>query len=305
MKKIFFVFFTVAMTIFVFASLACADGWQLKDMGVGIYDDAAYDRELRIVERRATNTWPMKELMDRGAFRGQGKVFGVWLVGPPVNTYLNQNGVAEYGYKYRLTDPKGHAVDYGVSSFYMPGHATSFINAGLPGKWRVEFLLWHRSTGQVTPIGSLEFTITEEAKAPSQSGWQLKDMGVGIYDDAAYDRELRIVERRATNTWSMKELMDRGAFRGQSKVFGVWLVGPPVNTYLNQNGVAEYGYKHRLTDPKGHAVDYGVSSFYMPGHATSFINAGLPGKWRVEFLLWHRSTGQVTPIGSLEFTITE
>ncbi|MRR15360.1 MAG: hypothetical protein EG826_02760 [Deltaproteobacteria bacterium] len=67
-----------------------ASGWQEKDMGVGIFDDAAYDRELRIVERRATNTWSIKELMDRGAFRGQGKIFGVWLVGQPVNTYLNK-----------------------------------------------------------------------------------------------------------------------------------------------------------------------------------------------------------------------
>jgi len=303
-KKIFLVGMAFAMTVFS-VSFVHASNWQLKDMGVGIYDDSAYDRELRIVERRANNTWSMKELLDRGAFRGQGKVFGVWLVGPPVNSYLNQNGLAEYGYKYRLTDPRGNAVDYGVYSFYMPGHATSFINAGLPGKWRVDFMLWRRSTGQVTPIRSLEFTITEEAKAPSQTGWQLKDMGVGIFDDAAYDRELRIVERRMTNTWSAKELMDRGAFRGQGKIFGVWLVGPPVNTYLNKNGVAEYLYKYRLTDPRGASTLSGPHGFYMPGHTTNFINASLPGKWKIDYMLWHRSTGQDTPIGSMEFSITD
>jgi len=135
-----------------------ASGWQVKDMGVGIYDDAAYDRELRIVEKR--NTWSLAELQARGALRGQGKIFGVWLVGPPVTTYLNKNGVAEYLYKYRLTDPRGAATIYGPSGFYMPGHTTIFINPGLPGKWKVDFMLWQRSTEQVTPIGSIEFTVT-------------------------------------------------------------------------------------------------------------------------------------------------
>ncbi len=279
-----------------------ASGWQVRDMGVGIYDDAAYDKELRIVEKR--NTWSLAELTARGALKGQGKIFGVWLVGPPVNTYLNKNGVAEYLYKYRLTDPRGTATIYGPSGFYMPGFTTIFINPALPGNWKVDFMLWSRSTEQVTPIGSIEFTITEKDEAkPAQPGWQVKDMGVGIYDDAAYDKELRIVEKR--NTWSLTELTARGALRGQGKIFGVWLVGPPVNTYLNKNGVAEYLYKYRLTDPRGTSTIYGPQGFYMPGFTTIFINPGLPGKWKVDFMLWQRSTEQVTPIGSIDFTITQ
>jgi len=298
-KNILLLTFTV-MLLSVFSGHAA--GWQLKDMGVGIYDDAAYDTELRIVEKR--NTWSIKELQSRGALAGRGKVFGVWLVGPPVNTYLNKNGVAEYSYKYRLTDPKGNSTVFGPHGFYQPGFTTVFINPWLAGKWKVDFMLWHRGTEQVTPIGSIEFTITEgESAKPASSGWQLKDMGVGIYDDAAYDTELRIVEKRGT--WSLKELQSRGALAGRGKVFGVWLVGPPVNTYLNKNGVAEYSYKYRLTDPKGNSTVSGPHGFYMPGFTTVFINPWLTGNWKIEFMLWHRGTEQVTSISALDFTITE
>ncbi|MEE9911308.1 MAG: hypothetical protein K4571_06250 [Deltaproteobacteria bacterium] len=290
----------MAVTLFI-AAFANASGWQVRDMGVGIYDDAAYDRELRIVEKR--NTWSLAELSGRGALKGQGKIFGVWLVGPPVSTYLNKNGVAEYLYKYRLTDPRGHSTVSGPSGFCMPGFTTIFINPGLPGNWKVDFMLWQRSTEQVTPVGSIEFTITGDTAKPAQTGWQLQDMGVGIYDDAAYDRELRIVEKR--NTWSLTELSGRGALKGQGKVFGVWLVGPQVSTYLNKNGVAEYLYKYRLTDPRGHSTVYGPQGFYMPGFTTIFINPALAGNWKVDFMLWQRSTEQVTPIGSIEFTMTK
>ncbi|MRR15359.1 MAG: hypothetical protein EG826_02755 [Deltaproteobacteria bacterium] len=69
--------------------------------------------------------------------------------------------MAEYLYKYRLTDPRGVSTMYGPSGFYMPGFTTIFINPGLSGNWRVDFMLWSRSTKQVTPIGSIEFTVTQ------------------------------------------------------------------------------------------------------------------------------------------------
>ena len=295
------VFLAVAMMLFS-ASLVNGSGWQLNDMGVGIYDDAAYDKELRIVEKR--NTWSIQELQSRGALSGRGKVFGAWLVGPPVNTYLNKNGVAEYAYKYRLTDPKGNSSVSGPHGFYMPGFMTTSINVWIPGNWRIDFMLWQRSTEQVTPIGSIEFKITDgDTAKPVQTGWQLKDMGVGIYDDAAYDKELRIVEKR--NTWSIRELQSRGALSGRGKVFGAWLVGPPVNTYLNKNGVAEYSYKYRLTDPKGNSNISGPHGFYLPGFTTIFINTWIAGNWNIEFMIWQRSTEQVTPIGKIDFKITD
>jgi hypothetical protein len=296
------VFLAVAMMYFVFASLASANGWQLKDMGVGIYDDAAYDTELRIVEKR--NTWSMKELQSRGALSGRGKVFGAWLSGPPVNTYLNQGGQAEYLYKYRLTDPKGQSTVSGPHGFYMPGFTTVFINTWIAGNWKIEFMIWSRSTGQEKSVGSINFIITEaDATQPAPAGWSLKDMGVGIYDDAAYDTELRIVEKR--NTWSMKELQSRGALSGRGKVFGAWLSGPPVNTYLNENGVAKYLYKYRLTDPKGQTMLSGPHGFYSPGFTTIFINTWITGNWKVEFLIWQRSTGKEVPVGTIDFKITD
>ncbi|KAF0160046.1 MAG: hypothetical protein FD159_220 [Syntrophaceae bacterium] len=301
MKRKAILFLAVVMILFS-VSLVNSSGWQLKDMGVGIYDDAAYDKELRIVEKR--NTWSMQELQSRSALIGRGKVFGAWLVGPPVNTYLNKNGVAEYGYKYRLTDPKGQSIVAGPHGFYMPGFTTTGINVGVVGNWRIDYMLWHRSTEQVTPIGSIEFKITDGATAkPVQTGWQLKDMGVGIYDDAAYDKELRIVEKR--NTWSIQELQSRGALIGRGKVFGVWLVGPPVSSYLNKHGQAEYAYKYRLTDPKGNSSVFGPHGFYSPGFTTIFINTWIAGNWKVEFTIWQRSTQQDTPIGTIDFKITD
>ena len=301
MKRKAILFLAVVMILFS-VSLVNGSGWQLKDMGVGIYDDAAYDKELRIVEKR--NTWSMQELQSRGALIGRGKVFGAWLVGPPVNTYLNKNGVAEYGYKYRLTDPKGQSIVAGPHGFYMPGFTTTGINVGVVGNWRIDYMLWHRDTEQVTPIGSIDFKITDGGTAqPVQTGWQLKDMGVGIYDDAAYDKELRIVEKR--NTWSMQELQSRGALIGRGKVFGAWLVGPPVSSYLNKHGQAEYAYKYRLTDPKGNSNVFGPHGFYLPGFTTIFINTWITGNWKVEFTIWQRSTQQDTPIGTIDFKITD
>ncbi len=159
--KIRNIFLWIAFVLFFSGSFSFAANWQLKDMGVGIYDTAEYDKVLRVVEKRNNNDWSMKELLDRGAFRGHGKVFGAWLVGPPVNTYLNKNGVPEYGYKYRLTDPRGNSLLQGPGGFYMPGFTTVFINAGLPGRWKIDFMLWQRSNEQVTPIGSLEFIIMD------------------------------------------------------------------------------------------------------------------------------------------------
>ncbi len=144
--------------LLLFPAITTAAEWRLLDMGVGIYDDSEYDSKLKILEK-GTN-WSQKDLYGRGAFAGRGKVFGAWLVGPPVNTYLNANGVAKYLYKVRLTDPRGNATLSGPHGFYAPGFATVFINAGGPtGNWKVDFLLWNRETGQDSPLLSLPFTM--------------------------------------------------------------------------------------------------------------------------------------------------
>jgi hypothetical protein len=305
MKLRVFICPAIAIMFLVFASLVHAAGWQLKDMGVGlyVYDQARYDRDLQIIEKR--NTWSLKELQEKNAFSQASRtVFGAWLVGPPADTFKDPYGLDKYLYKYRLIDPKGNATVFGPHSFYKPGFAAIGINAWTFGKWKIEFMLWHRSTQNVTPIGSIEFIITDEAKAkPAPADWQLKDMGVGIYDDAAYDTELRIVEKR--NTWSMKELQSRGALTGRGKVFGAWLIGPPVKTYLNENGVARYLYKYRLTDPKGKSMVFGPHGFYQPGFATMFINTWIAGDWKIEFMIWSRSTGQESPVGAIDFKITD
>ncbi len=302
MNKRYTFFLSVAVMYFAFVFPVAANGWQPTDMGIGIYDDAAYDTELRIVEKR--NTWSIKELQSRGALTGRGKVFGAWLVGPPVSTYLNANGQAEYLYKYRLTDPKGQVTVSGPHGFYMPGFTTIFINPSIAGNWKIEFMIFSRSSGQERPVGAMNFTITEtDAPKAAPADWQLRDMGIGIYDDAAYDTELRIVEKR--NTWSLKELQNRGALTGRGKVFGAWLVGPPVKDYLNSNGVAKYLYKYRLTDPRGQVTVSGPHGFYMPGFTIFSINPGITGNWKIDFMLWSRTSEQETPVGSIDFKITD
>lgn len=96
-----------------------------------------------------------------GALTGRGKVFGAWLVGPPVSTYLNPSGQAEYLYKYRLTDPKGQSTVSGPHGFYMPGFTTIFINTWMAGNWKIDFMIWSRSTGQEKPIGAIDFKILD------------------------------------------------------------------------------------------------------------------------------------------------
>jgi len=282
---------------------ASAADWRLMDMGVGIWDDSAYDTQLKVVEKR--DTWTMDELNKRGAFAGRGQVFGAWIVGPPAASYKNQYGTPVFMYKYRLTDPKGGSQVFGPYGFYQPGFATVFINASQQvGTWKIEWMLNNRDTGQDSPIGSQSFHITQApAAAAPTGGWKLISKGVGIWDDSAYDTQLKIVEVKST--WSMQDLMRRNAFAGRGQVFGAWIVGPHVDTYKNRFGTPIYMYKYRLTDPKGSSQVFGPYGFYQPGFATIFVNASQQvGTWKIDWMLNNRDTGQDSPIDTVTFTIT-
>ncbi|HSH13748.1 MAG TPA: hypothetical protein VLA15_08360, partial [Desulfurivibrionaceae bacterium] len=171
-----------------------------------------------------------------------------------------------------------------------------------PGTWKIDWILYNRETGQESPIGSQEFQITQAPAPASAAGWRMQDMGVGIWDDSAYDTQLRIVEKR--NTWSISELMERGAFRGRGQQFGAWLVGPPQSTYLNANGTAIYLYKYRLTGPVGGSTVSGPHGFYTPGFTTVSLNVSqYPGTWKIDWILHNRESGQDSPIETVAFTV--
>lgn len=138
------------------------------------------------------------------------------------------------------------------------------------------------------------------ATAPA-AGWQMKEMGVGIYDESqGYDTVLSVLQRG--ERWSQKQLYEQGYFANRDKKFGAWLVGPPANSYLNRYGVPLYGYRYRLTDPSGKSSMFGPHSFYQPGFTTVFINAGgQTGSWKIEFYLWNRDTGVESLVGDLTF----
>ena len=133
--------------------------------------------------------------------------------------------------------------------------------------------------------------------------WQLKEMGVGVYDESrGYDTVLTVLQRG--ERWSQKQLYDQGCFANREKKFGAWLVGPPVDSYLNRFGTPQFGYKYRLTEPSGKSSMFGPHSFYKPGFATVFINAGgQTGPWKIEFYLWNRDSGAETLLGSVPFVM--
>ncbi len=133
--------------------------------------------------------------------------------------------------------------------------------------------------------------------------WQMKEMGVGVYDESqGYDTVLSVLQRG--DRWSQKQLYEQGYFSNRDKKFGAWLVGPPADSYLNRYGTPVYGYKYRLTEPSGKSSMFGPHSFYNPGFATVFINAsGSVGLWKIEFFLWSRDTDTASLLGSRVFTM--
>ncbi|MDD2501419.1 MAG: hypothetical protein PHN92_11460 [Geobacter sp.] len=133
--------------------------------------------------------------------------------------------------------------------------------------------------------------------------WQLKEMGVGVYDESqGYDTVLNVLQRG--ERWSQKQLYEQGYFANREKKFGAWLVGPPVDSYLNRYGTPLYSYKYRLTEPSGKSSMFGPHGFYKPGFATVFINAsGQTGSWKIEFYLWNRDTDRETLVDSKVFVI--
>jgi len=82
-----------------------AQGWTLKDIGVGlIVQDENYDRELRVMRRGSQ--WDLQELYEKGAMAGKydGKgLFAAWIVGPHTKEYLNASGMPLWNFSYMLT----------------------------------------------------------------------------------------------------------------------------------------------------------------------------------------------------------
>lgn len=283
-------------------SFTAAQEWTPKDIGVGIFDDSEYDRVLKIVERK--DEWVQAELYESGAFAGRGKTFGAWIAGPPVESYLNSNGVPIYLYKYKVTYPDGSTQEFGPSGFYTPGFSAFSINASFPkaiGKWKIDFYIWNRENNESKLIGSKEFVMLD--KKPG-TGWSLKDMGAGIYDDSEYDTVLKIVKRGTV--FSQSELYNNGAFAGRGKTFGAWISGPPASEYLNSNGVPIYLYKYKITYPDGRTQEFGPSGFYNPGFSIFSINASAPdalGTWSIDFYIMNRETNEIKKVGSQKFTM--
>ena len=159
MRSVFCTLMTGLTILYGLVATSPAAEWQLKEMGVGVYDESqGYDTVLSVLQRG--ERWSQKQLYEQGCFANREKKFGAWLVGPPVDSYLNRYGVPQFGYKYQLTEPSGKSNMFGPYSFYRPGFATVFINtSGRTGSWKIEFYLWNRDIDKETLVDSKEFVI--------------------------------------------------------------------------------------------------------------------------------------------------
>jgi hypothetical protein len=277
-----------------------AQPWQVKGHGIGLYvgNGADYDQVLRTVQ--SGNAWSLKDLQAMSAFTGNGpKVFGAWIQGPHTNTFKNSYGTPVYMYKVRVTNPKGEAKTYGPYGFYAPGFATYFLSdvqADLPGTWKVEWFIVHRETQAETLVATDAFGM--DAQKPAHRpipGAPAQILNIGLYDGSHpdYDEVLRVV--RTGSRWSLKELMDSGAFASGSgpKTFGAWYRGPHTSTFTNAYGTPVLMYRVKVTNPKGEVREYGPYGFPKPGFAVYFlgdVRSGVFGVWKVDWFTEHRDT---------------
>lgn len=296
---------------FLVSSLAAlSQNWKLKDIGVGIVSaDDQYDKELKIVKRG--DEWNQKELYESGAFSGTGKIFSGWIVGPHSKEYLNSYGTPVWMYKYITTYPDGTKQEFGPYGFYTSGFGSFSINASSAkdiGKWKIDFYIVNRDTKETRNVGSVNFQMNsgEQLSKKKSSKWPVKDIGIGIYDDSEYDTKLKIVEKG--DVWSQSKLYEQGYFAGRGKVFGSWIVGPPVDTYLNSSGVPIYNYKYTITYPNGEKAEFGPFGFYKPGFTTFLLplyGGNCIGKIKIEYFIWNKEDQTTMSIGEREFTMNK
>ena len=298
------------MGLFLLSSISVvAQKWKLKDIGVGIIKvDDQYDKELKIVERG--KTWNQKKLYESGAFSGQGNTFSAWIAGPHSNEYLNSNGLPVWMYKYIITYPDNSKQEFGPYGFYTSGFGSFAINASSGkslGKWNIDFFIVNRDTKETKNVGSVDFQMNPGEQATSKtSAWPVKEIGIGIYDDSEYDTVLKIIEKG--DVWSQSRLYEQGNFSGRGKVFGSWIVGPPVNTYLNSQGVPIYNYKYKITYPDKSQQEYGPYGFYAPGFsifALPLHGGNCIGKFSIEYYILNKETQEIISIGTREFTMNK
>jgi len=303
----------VALLLALPAGLVGAQGWSLKDSGVGlVIQDADYDKQLKIAARGTA--WDLEELYAGGALAGKyrgNQVFAAWLAGPPTGAFLNSSGLPAWNYKYKFTFPNGTTFEGGPYGFYTPGFATVGISigGGTAGSWKIDWYIVHRATKEVRPVATNEFTTTwGKPKQETAAGWALKDSGVGlIVVDGEYDKQLKIVERGSS--WNLQELYAGGAlankYRGHQG-FYAGLVGPPTDTFLNSSGLPVWNYKYKLTFPNGTTYEGGPAGFYAPGFAAVAISigGGTSGAWKIDWYIVNRDTQEGRHVAASEFTTT-
>ena len=262
----------VSLAFILSAGMLSAQGWTLKDSGVGlVIQDGDYDKQLKIAQRG--NSFDLEDLYANGALAGKYKgnqAFTAWLVGPHTDTYKNKYGTPVWNYKYKVTYPGGKTYEGGPGGFYTPGFTSVSLSIGgdTAGKWKIEWFIVNRDTGEVRQVATNEFTTTWGKPAAAAAGdWKLVDVGVGlVIQDGDYDKQLKIAQRG--DQFDLQELYANGALAGKYKgnqAFAAWLVGPHTDTYLNKYGTPVWSYKYKVTYPGGKTYEGGPGGLLHPG----------------------------------------
>ncbi len=144
--------------------------WKLLSWGVGVFKvlevgDSTYDKEIRIL--RSNPVLTVKDV--RNAW-SEGNNFGFWMVGPPVETYRNANGMPQYVFGYSITMPNGEIIggeaQYRENIYaYNQGVVVFSRDLKAEGTYKVQFFLRDRDSNYWEnsawiPIGTLQFTLT-------------------------------------------------------------------------------------------------------------------------------------------------
>ncbi|MEN6568546.1 MAG: hypothetical protein ABFC18_00890 [Rikenellaceae bacterium] len=135
--------------------------------------------------------------------------------------------------------------------------------------------------------------------------WYVKDVGIGILDMSEYTKELKIVQR--SNYWSKNDIYNFKLLTDTEKTFATWIVGPPIKDFLNNKGQPALLCEYVITYPDKSKEKFGPFGFFEPGFSILIINPStkLIGKWKIDYYIIDRDTGERRHAATRYFTLSE
>lgn len=135
--------------------------------------------------------------------------------------------------------------------------------------------------------------------------WYVKDIGIGILDMSEYSNELKIVKR--SNYWSKNDIYNFKLLNDTEKIFATWIVGPPIKDFINEKGLPALLCEYVITYPDKSNEKFGPFGFFEPGFSMLIINPSIKliGKWKIDYYIINRDTGERRHVATRYFTLSE